>query len=120
MSVTPVKVSKKQDTLLYPKQKLLVNIETLWNMFWNKPLPNNHPLEVKNVHKPFNPRLFYGFKHICVNGSIILNLELLTQKKFGDIDKKNCDRIGAVQAEIVIFSEELTNPKSKSKVQVQV
>ena len=55
----PRKVSKKQDTVIYPKQKLLVYIRMLWKMFWNKPRPKNHPLGVKNSRKPFNPRLLY-------------------------------------------------------------
>ena len=51
------KVSKKQDTVIYPKQKLLVYIRRLWNRFWNKPRPKNHPLGVKKGQRPFKPRL---------------------------------------------------------------
>ena len=48
----PGKVSKKQDTAIYPKQEVLVYIRRLWNMFWNKPTPKNHPLIVQKGQKP--------------------------------------------------------------------
>ena len=51
------KVSKKEDTVIYPKQKLLVYIRRLRNMFWNKLRPKNHLLGVKKSWNPFNPRL---------------------------------------------------------------
>ena len=47
----PGKVSKKQDTVIYPNQKLLVYIMRLWNMFWNWPRPKNHWLGVKKCRK---------------------------------------------------------------------
>ena len=53
----PGKVSKKQDTEVYPKQKLLVYFRRLWNMFWNKPRPKNHPLGLKKDQKPCNQRI---------------------------------------------------------------
>ena len=53
---TPVKVSKKQDTAIDPKQKLSVYIRRLWNMFWNMLRPKIHSLGVKKVGKPFNPK----------------------------------------------------------------
>ena len=52
------KVSKKQDKVIYPNQKLLVAIKWLYNMFWNKPRPKINPLGVKTGRKPFNPRIF--------------------------------------------------------------
>ena len=48
-----------QNTAIYPKQKLLVYIRWLWNMFWKKPRPKNHPLRVKNCRKPFDPRFLW-------------------------------------------------------------
>ena len=43
----PGKVSEKQDTAIYSRQKLLVYILRLRNMFWNKTRPKIHPLGVK-------------------------------------------------------------------------
>ena len=48
----PGKVSQKQDTIIYPKPKLLVYIMRLWNMLWNKPRPKIDPLWVKPGRKP--------------------------------------------------------------------
>ena len=51
------KVSKKQDTAIYPKQKLLIYIRKVSKMFWNKPRPKTHPQGAKKGQKTLNQRL---------------------------------------------------------------
>ena len=46
------KVSEKQYTAVYPKQKLLLHVRRFWNIFGNRPGPKINPLAAKKDEKP--------------------------------------------------------------------
>ena len=46
---TPGKVSKKQYTAIYPKQKVLVYVRRLWKVFWHRRRPKDDLIRGKKV-----------------------------------------------------------------------
>ena len=81
----PGKVSKKQVTVIYPKQKLLVYIRRFWNMFRNQPRPKKTSAGSKKGTKTIQsktPRIWYLHR---LRSSFI---KCLQQKVHLHIDKR--------------------------------